>query len=383
MPVRMLPLIVFLGAAALLYYRSPTLPAPRFVVAPVVPLVPAIPATASLAPASPLSPRMTLLPAAGDSAHSVSLAALADGSLAAAWFAGSREGAADVAIQFSRFDGQQWSAPQVIAERSRVRRDTGRLIRKLGNPVLWQDARGQLHCWFVSVSYGGWAGSSLNHMVSTDGGGHWGRVERQVTSPFLNLSTLVRNPPLPLADGGLMLPVYHEFLAKRAEWLRFDAAGRLANRVRLPGGQRLLQPSAVALDDHSALALMRDASGAQRIHAARSEDGGQHWSQPVATDLPNPGAALALLRLADGRLLLAYNPLTGNRNRLGLATSADGGRSWSPPLLIEQDGNPDAEFSYPALAQAANGDIDLAYTWQRQRIKHLRFSPAWLAQARP
>jgi predicted neuraminidase/4-amino-4-deoxy-L-arabinose transferase-like glycosyltransferase len=403
MPMRMLPLIVFLGAAALVLFRIPHLPEPRFVVTEVDEVtvgtnlapspaasVPASPPTAPThVPASApthvptAAPQMTLLPAAGDSAHSVSLAALADGSLAAAWFAGSREGAADVAIQFSRFDGQQWSAPQVIAERALVRRDTGRLIRKLGNPVLWQDARGQLHCWFVSVSYGGWAGSSINHMVSTDQGNHWGRIERRVTSPFLNLSTLVRNPPLPLADGGLALPVYHEFLAKRAEWLRLDAAGRLADRVRLPGGQRLLQPAAVALDEHSALTLLRDASGAQRIHAARSEDGGQHWGLPTATDLPNPGAAVALIRLADGRLLLAYNPVTGNRNQLGLATSHDAGRTWSPPLLIEQDGNPDAEFSYPALAQTANGEIHLAYTWQRQRIKHLRFSPAWLTQARP
>jgi predicted neuraminidase len=36
------------------------------------------------------------------------------------------------------------------------------------------------------------------------------------------------------------------------------------------------------------------------------------------------------------------------------------------------------EFSYPYLVQDDTGTLHLTYTWQRERIKHLRFNVAWL-----
>ena len=42
-----------------------------------------------------------------------------------------------------------------------------------------------------------------------------------------------------------------------------------------------------------------------------------------------------------------------------------------------------AEFSYPALLQARDGRIHLAYTWRRQGIKHAVFNEAWLDGGTP
>lgn len=326
------------------------------------------------------APTSRPLPSPDASAHSVSLSLLPDGEVGAVWFSGSKEGAADVRIVFSRFDGREWAPVRTVINRPIVQRDTGRLIRKLGNPVLWLDDQSVLHLWFVSVSYGGWAGSATNHITSKDGGLSWSPVERLVTSPFLNVSTLVRNPPLALADGGLALPAYHEFISKHPEWLRFDSRGHLLGKTRpLEAGQSL-QPAAVVLDEQRAVMLLRDAGPAQRIRISRSEDAGAHWSPSVSSDLPNPNAGIALLRLADGRLLLAYNPQTSNRNRLALSVSGDEGKTWGAPWLIE-DGADDDEFSYPALLQDDLGDIHLAYTWKRQHIQHLRFAPDALPPA--
>ena len=244
------------------------------------------------------------------------------------------------------------------------------MIRKLGNPLLWRDPQGMLHLWFVSVSYGGWAGSAINHMQSDDDGQNWTNATRIITSPFWNLSTLVRNPPLPLADGGIALPVYHEFLNKRPEWLRFDKHGQLIDKARIPDSAKSLQPAAVALDAHRVLALMRDGGLLHRIHAARSDDAGNQWQAATATTIANPDAAIALLRLADGSLLLACNPLDANRNQLALLRSRDEGRNWSAPTIVEQ-GAADDEFSYPALLQDSAGYVHLAYTWKRQAIKHV------------
>jgi len=315
------------------------------------------------------------------SAHSVSLANLGPERIAAVWFAGSKEGAADVRILFATFNGRDWSEPEAIMSRQRVEQDTQRRVRKLGNPVLWNDRDGHLHLWFVSVAYGGWAGSALNHAVSVDGGRSWGKVRRLITSPFWNISTLARSTPLALTDGGLALPVYHEFIAKRPELLLLNSRGQAMDKYRIPAAQRSLQPAVVATTGQQALMLLRDASAAHRIRVSRSEDGGQHWSPAVASELPNPNAGIALLHLADGRLLLAYNPQEGNRSQLALSLSADQGQSWSVPYLVEAGNDPD-EYSYPALLQDESGRVHLAYTWKRERIAHVSFHPDWLKQLR-
>ena len=363
-----LPLAACAIAVMLALPRLRTLPEPTFPVSPIVA------AKVSLALTAPVA---TMLPAYSASAHSVSLAALPDGRIAATWFAGSREGAADVVIVMSVLAGNTWSAPRLIVDRAEVQRSTGRLIRKLGNPVLWIDPQGMLHLWFVSVSYGGWAGSSINHIASKDGGASWGPVTRLITSPFFNLSTLVRNPPLPLSDGGIGFPVYHEFIAKRAEWLRLDSAGRVVDKARIPSSNKIFQPAVAALDAQHALAVLRDAGPAHRIHSSTSDDGGQSWQAATATALPNPDAGIALLRLIDGNLLLAWNPQQSNRTQLALSVSRDDGKTWTTPKFVEQ-GQGEDEFSYPALLQARSGVIHLAYTWQRKVIKAISFVPGWV-----
>jgi predicted neuraminidase len=347
----------------------------------------ALPATAAQAAVAPVRPAGSalgvptsserLLPNPQPSAHAATLTQLADGRVAAAWFAGSAEGARDVAILMATFDGRQWSEARPIVTREQAQRDTARLVRKLGNPVLSVDDEGRLHLWFVSVGYGGWAGSSINHAVSRDGGATWSPASKLITSPFWNFSTLVRTPPLPLADGGWGLPAYHEFAAKRAEWLRLDATGRVLDKARLPAAARTLQPAVAALDANRAVAMMRDAGPANRIPLATTENAGATWQAARATALHNPNASVALLRLHDGRLLLAWNPQTANRNKLALSLSTEEGQSWSAPHLVE-DAAGGEEFSYPALLQGRDGTVHLAYTWQRRTIKHLAFAPAWL-----
>lgn len=360
-----LPLLLLFGVLAWCWPRFKVLPDARATQ----------PQSAAVASGSrPLAhadiPATGFLPRAGNAAHAVTLVELDNGRIMAAWFTGSREGASDVAISSSILDRGVWSTPLQIVDRRIVQRDTQRLIRKLGNPLLWRDARNVLHLWFVSVSYGGWAGSAINHMQSSDEGRHWSRATRIVSSPFWNLSTLVRNPPLGLVDGGFFLPVYHEFINKRSELLRFDRGGHVVDKARIPGSNGTLQPAVVALDQDRLFALMRSSNATQRIQSSRSKDGGTHWLPSTTTDIPNPDSAVAMIRLADGSLLLACNPLRANRNQLALMRSLDEGKRWSPPYLVEQ-GSENDEFSYPALLQGSSGTVHLAYTWKRQAIKHI------------
>jgi predicted neuraminidase len=41
-------------------------------------------------------------------------------------------------------------------------------------------------------------------------------------------------------------------------------------------------------------------------------------------------------------------------------------------LTLERD---QGEYSYPAVIQAANGTIHIAYTWRRQTVKHVTINP--------
>lgn len=334
---------------------SATLPPPSFAVAPIA-------ARSELHAGTP-------------AAHASALARLPDGEVLAYWFAGTREGAGDVRIFGARWRDGRWSdAEAVLAVRDAMAAEW-RFLRKLGNPVAVVDARARLHLFFVSVSVGGWATSNLNQMVSDDGGRTWGRARVLVTSPFLNLSTLARTAAVQRRDGGFDLPVYHEGARKFPELLRFDALGHNFQKKRITAAHGLLQPAVVALDQRRALALLRNGAPDRRLRVVRTEDGGRTWSDTATADQANPDASVAVARLADGTLLMAYNPRSDGRSELALATSVDGLR-WQHRRVVEFEAG--GEFSYPALLVASDDEIHLTYTWQRKHIRHLRFNRAWL-----
>ena len=311
------------------------------------------------------------------SVHSGTLAQLPGGELLAAWFGGSREGAADVAIWGARRAGDDWSEPFVITDRAASERELRRSLRKLGNPVLFVDSQQRLWLFYVTVSIGGWSTSSISFKRSFDRGQSWEPAQRLVTSPFANLSTMVRNQPLQMNDGNIALPVYHELAAKFGEVLHLDPEGRVLAKARITSGRSAIQPSLVARDAQKVLALMRRTGDSSRqVLISHSDDAGNSWSPIQATELPNPDAAVAALGTPDGGLLIAYNHTTWGRDRLSLAFSRDGLR-WKHLTDLE-NGSKAEEYSYPYLVRADNGDYHLIYTWQRTHMVHVRFNQAWL-----
>jgi predicted neuraminidase len=340
-----------------------------------------LPATVTGQPNSQIVNQQTFLPKAAISAHAATAAILADGTVACAWFAGSREGAADVAVYLSLQQNGVWSPPRAIATPQQTANDTARMIRKVGNPVLAVDTAGHLHLWYVSTSLGGWSTSAINYRVSDDNGTTWSRAKRLYTAPVFNLSTLVRLPPLLLADGGFALPTYHELATKHGELLRLTRDGTVLDKNRLPLGHAALQPGfAVLPETGELLALLRDAGkGPRRVSVARFSDATGSWTARPKLPIPNPDSSVALLRLHDGGLLLACNPLVGGRYRLSLWHSRDQGATWREALVVEDSANRSDEFSYPTLLQDRSGMIHLVYTWKRQLITHRLISPAALS----
>ena len=319
------------------------------------------------------------LPRPTPSAHASSATFMPDGSLLVAWFGGTREGADDVAIQMARVKDGRVQDSWTSLTCGQLEGLTHRVIRTLGNPVVWIDADGRVQLNVVSVSYGGWSGSSVNQLQSEDGGKSWSAAQRLILSPLFNLSTLVRNQVVAMQDGTIGLPAYHELLHKWGMWLRVTTEGRVLQCERMPSNVgQLLQPAVAAISATDAVAVLRNTNSAQPvIGRSATEDGGQTWSLKASLDIPNPNASISIIRLLDGSLLIAANPLVNGRNVLQLFRSRDGGASWTASRTIERSA-PDREFSYPSFAQSADGMIYLSYTWQRKGIRLCAFNSAWL-----
>jgi predicted neuraminidase len=304
--------------------------------------------------------------------------------LAAFWFAGTRESGADVQIASSTFDRstQAWDAPQWVVNRHTVGKDLGIQIRRIGNPVAWSDVTGRLHLFVVATGLGGWAASRVVHL--TEHAPMQFKVVRTLPLtalvPAFNTSTLVRTVPMPMADGGAVLPLYFEIGIKYGVAVRLNAEGEMQSITRITQRREVLQPTMVAHSPTHWSAFMRDYSPTEMVAHSETFDAGRHWQDVGNLSLSNPGASIAALRLSSGGLMLAHNPAGRGREVLLLSTSANTPLSWTTRTLI--DGVKADEYSYPTLIEvpqdrtlkATQPDVWLSYTHMRKAIafKQLR-----------
>lgn len=336
------------------------------------------------------APQVNWLPDTGaPSVHAASMIALKDGAVRAFWFAGSREGAADVSIYSSVYDSKaaNWSVPVLVIDRIGAEKGLSRYIAKLGNPVPARLADGRLQLFFVTVSVGGWAGSSISTLTSDDEGLTWSNPQRLIASPLLNLSTLVKSPNLMFADGRLGLPAYHEWIGRFGEFLRVDA-GQVIDKRRMSSGRSAIQPFVFVNDPQDASAYFRQARSAglpKQIPVSRTQNAGQSWQLSEDVAIANPNSAVTGLTLKNGTRILVLNNIETGRYRLALLMSDAKSGQWQTVEVLEDDeALPDAqrkEFSYPYLITVDGNDAHLVYTWDRKKIRHRYFSGAWLKHA--
>jgi predicted neuraminidase len=291
----------------------------------------------------------------------------------------------DVVIQTAVLDTKagSWSNPEVVIDRVTAEKGLSRYIKKIGNPLPVRSSQGKLQLYFVTVSVGGWAGSSISWIESSDEGVSWSRAQRLITSPALNLSTLIKAPGFDFTDGTLGLPVYHEWMGKFGELIRIDG-GQVIDKRRISSGRALLQPIVFIDAPETAIAYFRQArsAGPPRIASALTDNAGQFWVSGADLDLANPNAAIAGLQLANGDRLIALNDLESARHRLVLALAPAGTSNWSVIAEVESDQTLTnglyREFSYPYLLLGANGEVHLIYTYDRKKMKHIHFDPRWI-----
>ncbi|MDD2810506.1 sialidase family protein [Rhodoferax sp.] len=320
------------------------------------------------------------MPPQTPAAHASSLLAMpadaAQGVLAF-WFAGTKESAPDIGIAVAGFDraSQQWQAARFVVERQALGQALGFGVRRIGNPVAWLDADHQVHLFVVATGPGGWAASRIVQLRQSSASAASAELAFEPVRALplawgWNISHLVRTAPLPLQDGGMVLPVHFELGLKIPLALRFGARGEFLGMVRISRRTHVLQPTLVMQSAQQWLAFMRDQRPEGRVTVAQTQDGGQHWQDLPDLALVNPDASVAGLGLAPGRMVLAHNTSAHARTLLDLSQSANG-QQWLP-LQALAHGSGTQEFSYPALAWA-DDSLWVSYTDQRQRVAWQRF----------
>jgi len=340
------------------------------------------------------------MPADTPAAHASFLLADKNGGLRAFWFAGSRESGPDVEIVMSPFLNGAWQKSVVVVNRHTVFGELGlgSWIRRLGNPVAWIDAQGRTHLYVVATGLGGWSASRILHLVQAKQGN--GSAASQPVfvpqgflqlSPFFNLSHLVRGVPVPMADGGALLPAYFEMGIKYPVAIRLDANGELVQSrdavVRMAGNLKSLQPSVVVASGTNAMAYLRDNSDQKKLRFIQTTDGGKNWrdvpssqgavGEAGADFVINPDSSALALKV-NGQTLLIHNPQTSGRHRLVIEGSKDGLRGFKRLATLEYepeklDGVEFNEYSYPS-ATLVGDKLHVSYTYQKHFIRHVVLS---------
>jgi predicted neuraminidase len=319
----------------------------------------------------------------GTISHVSTLSPLGPKTMACAWYSGSREGAGDVAIYFSVFNESKkaWSAPAVVMDRARCSDELHRYVKKVGNPLLMKDADKRLRLFYSSVFGGGWSGSSLNYVISENGGQTWTKSRKILLSPFFNLTNNVKNRGLLLDDGSFIVPVYHEFIRKFSQLLfvRPSQKGDRFTISKITTSGKAIQPVILQGDQRTLTAFFRNMDDRNRKYILRADsaDFGRSWSALSETSLPNPNSGFDMIITGDGSYLGVINNSHVDRSNLSLVISHDKGHTWRVLRTLEDQRH--KEYSYPSISQSRSGLYHITYTYERMKIKHIMFNAAWLA----
>lgn len=294
-----------------------------------------------------------------------------DRGLVAAWFGGTKEKNPDVGIWVSRLDNGTWSTPVEVA--NGVESPSKRY--PTWNPVLY-NAAGELILFYkVGPSPSTWWGMKIS---SRDGGKSWSKPERLPDG----IAGPIKNKPVLLSNGDLLCPSSTEDNGWRVHFEFTRDLGKTWQRTEPINDGRefgVIQPTVLFHSSKAGerggrlQALFRSRQGV--IVESWSTDQGRTWSPLTATSLPNPNSGIDGVTLRDGRHMLVYNHVVtpkgkwGDRAPLNLAISGDG-REWKEVAVLET-GPASAEYSYPAIIQAADGRVHILYTWNRKKIKHV------------
>ena len=313
-----------------------------------------------------------------EACHASTVIVLKNGSIMAAWFAGSAEGADDVAIWAAFRNNGVWSQPRKLAD------DHG---QPNWNPVLFSLDNGNVIMFYK-------AGRNISNWVTKvimteDGGRTWSEPRELVPGDSSGGRGPVRNKVIKLSNGNLLAPASTEngiwkcfadiYCPTSGVWtkseevqiqnLDYENIQKVKSNIAVSQqsfkGKGVIQPTLWESAPGVVHMLMRSSEG--RIYRSDSQDSGRTWSDAYATELPNNNSGIDVARLENGKLALVYNPVGinwGERTPIMLSISHDNGLSWSEDFILDKG---EGEYSYPSII-AQDCKLFITYTFNRKSI---------------
>ncbi|MEJ8325760.1 exo-alpha-sialidase [Kosakonia sacchari] len=356
-----------------------------------------------------------MLPSPCPQNHAANILPLPDGTLMCVWFGGSQEGVADISVWSSRL------APGACAWSEAVKLSDDP-TRSEQNPVLFLAPDNVLWLLWTAQISGNQDTAIVRYRQSHDFGASWGDIKTLLDKP----GTFIRQPITVLDNGNWLLPVFYCRTQPGEKWVGNDDIsavkissdqGKSWRDVDVPQSLGCVHMNITALPGGQLVALFRS-RWADNIYYSQSTDGGESWSVPEPTTLPNNNSSIQVTTLADGALALVFNHMSAagaSERRASLYDEIDdgdgrkeptvtSGRSafWGAPrapmtVAISPDGGHldegdgycmtnnsqeklNREFSYPSIKQGADGKLHIAYTYFRQAIKYVRIAPDWVKE---
>ncbi len=187
-----------------------------------------------------------------------------------------------------------------------------------------------------------------------------------------------RCKPTVLPSGRILLPLYTDTFSISIMAISDDGGATwFASKPLLGFGN--IQPSVLRRDDGTLVAYMRENGPLDRIRVAESRDDGLTWGAVGVSTLPNPGAGVDGVRLANGHWLMVYNDTTSGRKSLAVSLSDDEGATWKWTRHLEA--HAEGAYHYPAVIQGRDGRIHAVYSYfvaGGKSMKHAAFNEAWV-----
>ncbi len=287
-----------------------------------------------------------------------------------------------IAGRFSADGGCTWSQPRTLVESTEA---PGAAV----GPVILGDETGRMNLlWLRFYTHGDLTPETARcevwHAGSTDGGTTWS-PPAQVD--FGHTYTGALNSLVRLSTGRLLAPLSYMTARETGKFVSMvvysdddgatwqccetDLAAGEDEQAGGMGESGMLEPVVVELNDGRVWMIIRTTLG--RLYESVSEDAGLNWSSPQPTAFETSNAPAGILRLRDGRLVIAWNncfgePFIGGvsyaRQALHGAISDDDGQTWTQPALLMQKADHEpihAQYCYPFLIETDPGRVLTMY----------------------
>ncbi|NUM55809.1 MAG: exo-alpha-sialidase [Candidatus Hydrogenedentes bacterium] len=354
--------------------------------------------------------------------HGSAVVECKNGDLIACWFYGSGERSAnDVKIQGARLKkgAKSWSPVFTMADTP---------DHPDCNPTLFIDSRDRLWLFWVVVQANKWEQCLLKYRRADDYTGKgapnwswqdvillqpgdefakatedrfkelnpdepmWAEYAPQYTKMLVDASKdrikrqlgwMTRAVPVALPSGRILVPLYSDGYNAGLIAITDDLGETWKPSLPIIGFAPI-QPTIFRKKSGQLVAFCRDSGGPpNRVLFATSGDDGATWSAARDTELPNPGASVAALNLADGRWAFVYNDTENGRHSLAVTMSDDEGATWKWTRHLDRSEPRKGSYAYPTAIQGKDGRIHVSYTHSDdagKSIKHAAFTPEWIVE---